>query len=83
MAKTLTGKLGFKKADYLEPAIAEAGRVALVEYYLSKGYAFVQISLDTEKLSTGEVIYTIDEGPKVRITAVKFSGNKALKTSTT
>lgn len=80
MAKTLRGKLGFKKADYLEPVMAEAGRTAIAEFYRRKGFAFVQVSLNTEKLSAGEVIYTIVEGPKVKIAAVKFSGNKALKT---
>ncbi|MFZ2148142.1 MAG: POTRA domain-containing protein, partial [Sedimentisphaerales bacterium] len=79
-AKTLEGKLGFKKADYLEPVMAEAGRTAIVEFYQKKGFAFAQVSLDTEKLSTGNVIYTIDEGPKVKIATVRFSGNKALKT---
>lgn len=79
-SKTLVGKLAFKKADYLEPVTAEAGRETIAEFYRSKGFAFAQVSLDTEKLSTGNVIYTIDEGPKVKIAAVKFSGNKALKT---
>ena len=79
-AKTLEGKLGFKKADYLEPVMAEAGRVTIAEFYQKKGFAFAQVSLDTEKLSAGNVIYTIDEGPRVKIAAVRFSGNKALKT---
>jgi outer membrane protein insertion porin family len=79
-AKTLEGKLAFKKTEYLEPAVAEAGRVTIAEFYHKKGFAFAQVSLDTEKLSTGNVIYTIDEGPRVKIAAVRFSGNKALKT---
>ncbi|MCJ7777223.1 MAG: hypothetical protein MUP16_02765, partial [Sedimentisphaerales bacterium] len=79
-AKTLEEKLAFKKGDYLEPAMAEAGRTAIAEFYQKKGFAFAQVSLDAEKLSTGNVIYTINEGPKVKIAAVKFSGNAALKT---
>ncbi len=79
-AKTLEKKLGFKKTDYLEPVVAEAGRAAIAEFYRKKGFAFAQVSLDTEKLSAGNVIYTIDEGPQVKIAAVRFSGNKALKT---
>ncbi len=79
-AKTLEGKLAFKKADYLEPVMAEAGRVTIAEFYQKKGFAFAQVSLDTEKLSAGNVIYTIDEGPRVKMAAVKFSGNNALKT---
>jgi outer membrane protein insertion porin family len=78
--KTLESKLSFKKTDYLEPAMAEAGRAAIAEFYRKKGFAFVQVSLDTEKLSTGNAIYTIDEGPRVKIATVRFSGNKSLKT---
>jgi outer membrane protein insertion porin family len=79
-AKTLEGKLAFKKTEYLEPVVAEAGRVTIAEFYQKKGFAFAQVSLDTEKLPTGNVIYTIEEGPRVKIAAVRFSGNKALKT---
>jgi len=79
-SKTLEGKLAFKKADYLEPVMAEAGRVTIAEFYQKKGFAFAQVSLDTEKLSAGNVIYTIDEGPRGKMAAVKFSGNNALKT---
>ncbi|MDD5063560.1 MAG: POTRA domain-containing protein [Phycisphaerae bacterium] len=79
-AGTLRGKLGFKKADYLEPVMAEAGRATIAEFYRKKGFAFAQVSLDAEKLSVGNVIYTIDEGPRVKMAAVRFSGNNALKT---
>ncbi|MFB0524745.1 MAG: outer membrane protein assembly factor, partial [Phycisphaerae bacterium] len=34
------------------------------------------------KLSQGQVIYTIDEGPRVQIRKVSFSGNDAMKTGT-
>lgn len=81
LSKTLTGKLPFKKGDYLEPAMAEAGRAAVAEYYRGKGFAFAQVSLEAEELSKGNVVYIVDEGPKIKIAAVKFSGNKALKTS--
>ncbi len=79
-SRALRGKLAFKKTDYLEPVMAEAGRVTIAEFYQKKGFAFAQVSLDTEKLSVGNVIYTIDEGPRVKIAAVRLSGNKALKT---
>jgi outer membrane protein insertion porin family len=81
LSKTLTSKLPFKKADYLEPAMAEAGRVTIADFYRGKGFAFVQVSLDTEELSKGNVVYTVNEGPKVKIAAVGFSGNKTLKTN--
>ncbi|MFA5240292.1 MAG: outer membrane protein assembly factor BamA [Phycisphaerae bacterium] len=78
--KTLEKKLAFKKADYLEAVMAEAGRRDIAEFYRKNGFSLAQVSLNTEKLTAGEVIYTIDEGPRTKITAVKFRGNKALKT---
>ncbi len=79
-SKKLRSKLAFKRTDYLEPVMAEAGRTAIAEYYKKNGFAFAKVSLDTRGLSAGRVIYTIDEGPRVKIAAVEFSGNSALKT---
>jgi len=79
-AKTLEKKLGFKKADYLDAVMAETGRRDIAEFYRKKGFSLAHVNLDTEKLAVGEVVYTIDEGPRTKIAAVKFSGNKALKT---
>jgi len=76
----LQKKLDFKIGDYLDAVLAESGREALVEFYRKKGFAFVQMSLNGEKLRRGEVIYTLDEGPRVEIKSVRFSGNSAVKT---
>ena len=79
-AETLQAKLDFKIADYLDPVLAELGRRAVDEFYRKKGFAFVQVSLDAEQLPYGKVVYTIDEGPRVKIRSVSFKGNSALKT---
>ncbi len=79
-SKTLRRKLDFKKGDYLEPAMAEVGRAAIAEHYRKKGFAFAEVGLDSEKLSSGNVVYNIYEGSRTKIAAVKFVGNKALKT---
>ncbi|MHC4913003.1 MAG: BamA/OMP85 family outer membrane protein, partial [Planctomycetota bacterium] len=79
-AKTLQRKLDFKVGDYLDPVIVEAGSDTVAEFYRKKGFAFARIGLDATKLSRGEVVYTIFEGPRVKIAAVKFSGNEGLRT---
>jgi outer membrane protein insertion porin family len=78
--KTLLKKLDFMVGDYLDPVLAESGGIALAEFYRSKGYPYVEVVLNRKKLSEGEVIYTIVEGPRIRIRSVKFKGNNALKT---
>lgn len=79
-AKKLRNKLGFKKSDYLDAMEVESGRDTIVELYHKKGFAFVEVAVDREKLSLGQVVYTIDEGPRVKIKSVKFDGNSAVKT---
>jgi len=79
--KTLERKLDFKVGDYLDPILAEAYRRTLAEFYRQKGFAFVEVTLDSEKLEQGQVVYTTNEGPKVKIGSVKFSGNDSIQTS--
>jgi len=80
--QSLRKKLDFKVGDYLDPVLAEAYRRTISEFYRKKGFAFVGVTLDSEKLQKGQVIYTVNEGPRVKIGSVKFSGNNAIKTST-
>jgi len=77
---SLLKKLEFKTGDFLNKYIAQAGQEALTEYYQKKGYAFAQVELETNQLQTGNVVYNIDEGPRVKIKAVEFSGNSAIPT---
>ncbi len=77
----LAKKLGFRVGDYLDPILAEAYRGTLSEFYRNMGFSFAEVALDSGELKNGRVVYIIDEGPRVKITKVKFSGNKAIKTS--
>jgi outer membrane protein insertion porin family len=76
---TLSKKLSFKKADYLDLPSAEAGREKLADYYRENGYAFAKVSLDYDSLQTGKVIYTIEEGKRVKIASITYSGNQSFK----
>ena len=91
--KKLLEILGFEAGD--DFTWAENGRDNLEKFYREEGFAFARVSLKTEP-AAGEadgklkLTYEIDEGPKVRIRKVSFSGNdsipgdglkKALKTT--
>ena len=78
--KKLLEKLGVKVGDYLDPVMAQTYATTLAEFYRKNGFAYVEVSLDTGKLSVGKLVYTVKEGPRVKIDAVNFSGNSALKT---
>ncbi|MBW2467614.1 MAG: outer membrane protein assembly factor BamA, partial [Deltaproteobacteria bacterium] len=77
--KQLIKETDLKKGNYLDPVDAVSSSENLAEFYREKGFAFVQVTLDEEPLSSGKIIYKIEEGPRVRIKSVKFSGNKAFR----
>ena len=77
--KKLQEKLGFKVGDYLDPVLAHTYATTILEFYRQSGFPYTEITLDTEKLATGKLVYNIKEGPRVKIDSVKFSGNKFLK----
>ncbi len=74
----LLQELSFHKGDYLDSLAAAKGAETFKDLYLKKGYPFVTITLDQAKLVVGQVDYTIEEGTRVRVRQVKFSGNKSL-----
>jgi len=78
-AKTLAGKLTFKVGEYLDPVMASVGVRTLTEFYKNEGFAFTKVELDSGILSSGKVVYKIEEGPRVKVVSVKFEGNSALK----
>lgn len=79
--KTLLKKLDFSVGEYLDPVLAESGRIAIEDYYRSKGYPYVVVSLNRKELARGKIVYTVIEGPRIRIKSVKFRGNKTIKSS--
>ncbi len=77
-AGTLRKKLDFKKADFLDPIVAETGRNKILEHYHNKGFAFATVGLDMQELSKGKVVYMINEGNRVKIASINYTGNKQI-----
>ncbi len=73
----LLSELGIKQGDYLDLFVIKAGVEKLEEFYRQKGYAFSKIELDESRLSLGQVVFTIQEGPRTKIIKTEFSGNRA------
>ena len=78
--KTLLKKLDFEKGGHLDVILAESGTRSIAEYYRSKGYTNVDVTLDRAKLAEGTVLYKIAEGTRLRIESVSFQGNEEIKT---
>jgi outer membrane protein insertion porin family len=77
---TLSKKAGLSVGKYLDPVLVANGRKDVIDYYHEKGFAFVEVVIEESGLGAGKVVYTISEGPKIKIGSVKFSGNKAITT---
>jgi outer membrane protein insertion porin family len=78
----LRQRLGFELGDRLDPFLAEGGRLTIGEVYRKIGFAFVEVTLDRDRLSRGHLMYRIKEGPRAQISSIDFVGNEAMKTST-
>ena len=73
----LAKELTFGAADPLSAFDVEAGRLALESKYKSSGYHFVAVTVDNQALKDNrQVVYTVVEGPKVRIRKIRFEGNE-------
>ncbi|OHB58449.1 MAG: hypothetical protein A2173_08960 [Planctomycetes bacterium RBG_13_44_8b] len=79
--KVLRQRIGPVAGDYLDPVLIEMGRKTIIDVYKKIGFAFVNVTLNGEEFTKGNVVYEIDEGQKVKIASVKFSGNENIKSS--
>ncbi|MHC5074990.1 MAG: outer membrane protein assembly factor BamA [Planctomycetota bacterium] len=77
-SKKLRKKLDYKIGDYLDLTQVQAGTTVVTEMYQKKGYAFVEVQVDSDEVSKGRVTYNITEGPRVRIASVRFAGNDSI-----
>jgi len=56
---------------------------AIQRFYQADGYFFARVDWRRERLSADEerVVFTIDEGPQLRVRGIEFAGNKSLSSS--
>jgi len=90
----LKGATSFKKAkllkqaglvedDFLDPYAADTAAAAIAEFYHSKGYASADVSMTKKTGDKGVMLtFNVFEGPRTRIKAIKFKGNKAFNSFT-
>jgi outer membrane protein insertion porin family len=77
----LRQRLGFELGDRLDPFLAEGGRLTIAEVYRKIGFAFVEVALDRDRLSRGNLFYRIEEGSRAQIESIEFVGNEVMKSS--
>ncbi len=76
--KHLEARTGIKRGSPFDVSKNREAARKLEDFYHEKGYAFATVELEKgASMSDREVIFKINEGPKVRVTGVKFEGNKS------
>ncbi len=78
----LRERLGFELGDRLDPFLAEGGRLTIMEVYRKIGFPSVEVALDRDRLAEGNLLYRIEEGPRVEIGTIDFVGNEAFGAGT-
>ena len=78
-SKSLLNKSTLKVGNYIDDLLVDDAKTKLIDYYHKKGFAFADVTVDSEKIKTGMVLFYVAEGPRVKIKSVKFAGNEKLK----
>lgn len=78
--KKLKRQIEIKQGDYLKQYLLKLDEDKIKELYIKKCFNRVKVRAES-KVVEGKtvVIFTIDEGPKVRIARIAFKGNKGFK----
>jgi len=76
--KALQDAVAVRKDDRLDDFAVREGREAILALYREKGYGQVAVQVDDAALERGEVVYVIDEGPRVRVRKIAFEGRQSL-----
>ena len=79
--RRLSGMIQTEVEKSLAPYTVMQDVVAIAGYYAKKGFAFADVRPFAEKVAEGvRVVYEISEGPRVRVSAVRYRGNVSFST---
>lgn len=75
--KNLKKQIGIKEGDYIKPYLLKLDEDKIKELYIKKCFYRVGVHAES-KLIDGKtvVVFNIEEGPKIRIAEIRFTGNK-------
>ncbi len=72
-------KVGLSVESQYDPNKVQRARVVLQEYLAERGRQFATVEPEVHQVppSSLEVVFKVDEGPKVKVAEITFDGNKA------
>ena len=79
-AKKLKKQIEIKEGDYVKPYLLKLDEDKIKELYIKKCFQRIQVHAES-KVADGKtvVVFNIEEGPKIRIAKITFTGNKNFK----
>ena len=79
--RLLKERLRVREGDTVDLGEVERLKELLQTMYQEKGYRFAEVKYTMEEVTPGEqrVVFTVDEGDRVRIGDIQFSGNDVFK----
>ena len=78
-AKTVRNKIKFRVPSPVDAEKLEEGRQNIFDFYQGKGFTDVKVDLQLvtdEVHGTARAVYTVNEGEKGAVRAIRFEGNK-------
>ncbi len=70
------GMVLMRPGDPSDPYLIEQGLSRIIQAYQDKGYFVADVSIDREVLDESNIlVYRVREGPRVKITGIRFEGN--------
>jgi outer membrane protein assembly complex protein YaeT len=77
--RKLRAEVPVKVGDPIDLFSIREGASAITQLYRDAGYGQIVVTFDSDLLNeTGELSYTIEEGPRVRIRRIAFEGNDSI-----
>lgn len=78
--KNLKKQIDLKEGEYIKPYLLKLDEDKIKELYIKKCFHRIQVHAET-KLIEGKtvVVFNIEEGPKIRIAKIEFTGNNNFK----
>src|SRR5690606_29979803 len=72
----ILGMFLMRPGDPSDPYLIEQVLSRIIEAYQDKGYFVADVSIDREVLEESNIlVYRVREGPRVKITGIRFEGN--------
>src|SRR3972149_2583398 len=80
-SKKLKKQIEIKEGDYIKPYLLKLDEDKIKELYIKKCFQRIQVHAES-KVVDGKtvVVFNVEEGPKIRIAEITFTGNNNFKT---